>query len=90
MNAGVFKSLTIKVAILFLLCGQAPAETFHIRNWPSDLNKVPCSAWRINPDGTVTQTGTIVSDNPPITFTRNTFTSDRVETKIVKNLCRET
>jgi hypothetical protein len=81
------KSVMTKVLILFLLCGQAQAETIHIQNWPADLDKVPCSAWKINPDGTVTQTGTIIVDNPKLTLTHNTFTPDRLETKIVKNLC---
>ena len=83
------KFMMITVPILLLLCSHAKAETIHIQNWPGDLSKVPCSAWKINSDGTVSQTGTIIADNPPLTFIGNTFASDRLETKIIKNLCGE-
>jgi hypothetical protein len=38
----------------------ASAATYTIQNWPQDLNKVPCDAWKHNSDGTWVEIGTIV------------------------------
>ena len=41
----------------FALVGIVNAETYNIQVWPDDLDKVPCEAWKKNPDGSLTQTG---------------------------------
>lgn len=38
----------------------ASAATYTTQNWPQDLNKVPCDAWKHNSDGTWVEVGTIV------------------------------
>jgi hypothetical protein len=83
----VSKSIMIKILIPFLLCGQAQAETIHIQNWAADLYKVPCSFWKINSDGTVTQTGTIIIDKTGLTLTNNTFGPKGLEAEFVTKMC---
>ena len=55
------------------LGGIVRAETYNIQVWPDDLDKVPCEAWKKNPDGSLTQTGTIVVANSHSVITGNTF-----------------
>lgn len=81
------KSVKRKVllGICFIFFGHARADTIHIQNWPVDLNKVPCDAWKTNPDGSVTQTGTIIADDQGLTLTKNTFRG--VDAEKIKKLC---
>lgn len=56
------------------LCGTVKADTYNIQVWPDDLDKVPCETWKKNPDGSLTQTGTIVVADSHSVITGNTFT----------------
>jgi hypothetical protein len=46
--------------ILVASLSAASAATYTVQNWPQDLNKVPCDAWKYNSDGTWEEVGTIV------------------------------
>jgi hypothetical protein len=49
------------VPLSFLAISEASAQqTYTIQNWPSELDRVPCEAWKRNPDGSIGQTGTII------------------------------
>ena len=37
--------------VTLALGGIAKAETYNIQVWPDDLDKVPCEAWKKNPEG---------------------------------------
>jgi hypothetical protein len=68
------------------LVGIVNAETYNIQVWPDDLDKVPCEAWKKNPDGSLTQTGTIVVANSHSVITGNTFT-DAPTIRVVEKKC---
>ncbi len=52
---------TCVAALIFVgSISSASAATYTIQNWPQDLNKVPCDAWKHNSDGTWVEVGTIV------------------------------
>ena len=70
----------------FALVGIVNAETYNIQVWPDDLDKVPCEAWKKNPDGSLTQTGTIVVANSHSVITGNTFT-DAPTISVVEKKC---
>jgi hypothetical protein len=77
---------TFLVALLFLTGSPdfAAAATYAIQNWPQDLNKVPCDAWKHNSDGSWTEVGTIVvngHDTSGMTF------KDTDEAKILDAKC---
>lgn len=57
--------------IVALPASMASAQTYKIDNWPDDLDKVPCSAWTHNPDGSWTQTAPIMVGGN--TFSGNIF-----------------
>lgn len=49
------------VALIFVApLNSASAATYTIQNWPQDLDKVPCDAWKHNSDGTWVEVGTII------------------------------
>jgi hypothetical protein len=68
------------------ICGGAIAETYTIRSWPDDLDQVPCEAWKKNPDGSWTQTGTILIESISGARTGNTF-NNTPEALIVEKKC---
>ena len=68
------------------LGGIVKAEIYNIQVWPDDLDKVPCEAWKKNPDGSLTQTGTIVVANSHSVITGNTFT-DAPTIRVVEKKC---
>ena len=73
-------------AMTLALVGIAKAETYNILVWPDDLDTVPCEAWKKNPDGSLTQTGTIVIANSHSVITGNTFT-DAPTISVVEKKC---
>jgi hypothetical protein len=73
-------------AMILALVGIVKAETYNIQVWPDDLYKVPCEAWKKNPDGSLTQTGTIVVANSHSVITGNTFT-DQPTIRVVEKKC---
>ncbi len=50
----------LAVLIFFGLLSHVSAATYTIQNWPQDLDKVPCDAWKHNSDGTWVEVGTII------------------------------
>jgi hypothetical protein len=61
------------------------AETYKIEAWPQDLEKVPCSAFRKNPDGSWTQTAIIFVGGAP----RKTHTyKGTVESQMLDARCK--
>ncbi len=51
----------LMVPLSFFAISEASAQqTYTIQNWPSELDRVPCEAWKRNPDGSIGQTGTII------------------------------
>lgn len=48
------------MAAALFLPGAVSAATYTIQNWPQDLNKVPCDAWKHTSDGTWVEVGTII------------------------------
>ena len=78
--------MLLTVAMTLAISGVAKAETYNILVWPTDLDKVPCDAWKKNPDGSFTQTGTIVVANSHSVITGNTF-SDPATTGVIEKKC---
>ena len=68
------------------LGGIVRAETYNIQVWPDDLDKIPREAWKKNPDGSLTQTGTIVVANSHSVITGNTF-KDAPTIRVVEKKC---
>ncbi len=62
----------------------AAAATYSIQNWPQDINKVPCDAWKHNNDGTWVEVGTIVVNGHP---TSGMTFKDTDEAKILDAKC---
>jgi hypothetical protein len=50
----------LAVLIIVGSLSSASAATYSIQNWPQDLSKVPCDAWKHNSDGTWEEVGTII------------------------------
>ena len=51
---------TIALAATFgPVCAQSGAPVYHIKRWPQDIETVPCAAFKKNPDGSWTVTGTL-------------------------------
>ena len=78
--------ILLAAAITLAICGATKAEMYNIRTWPDDLDKVPCEAWKKNPDGSLTQTGTIVVGSTHSVITGNTF-SDQATIQVVEKKC---
>ncbi len=76
----------VAAVMMLALCGTVKAETYNIQVWPDDLDKVPCEAWKKDPDGSVTQTGTIVVANTHSVITGSTFT-DAATVRVVEKKC---
>jgi hypothetical protein len=76
----------IAAVMTLALGGIVKAELYNIQVWPDDLDKVPCEAWKKNPDGSLTQTGTIVVANSHSVITGNTFT-DAPTIRVVEKKC---
>jgi hypothetical protein len=76
----------IAAVMTLALGGILKAELYNIQVWPDDLDKVPCEAWKKNPDGSLTQTGTIVVANSHSVITGNTFT-DAPTIRVVEKKC---
>ena len=74
----------LSAAMILALCGVARAEMYNIRTWPDDLDKVPCEAWKKNPDGSLTQTGTIVVGSTHSVITGNIFTDQATSQVVIK------
>jgi hypothetical protein len=73
-------------AALILLgsLGSASAATYTIQNWPQDLDKVPCDAWKRNSDGTWVEVGTIIVNGNP---TSGMTFKDTDESKLLDAKC---
>jgi hypothetical protein len=52
--------ICVAALVLIGLLSPASAATYTIQNWPQDLSKVPCDAWKHNSDGTWVEVGTII------------------------------
>lgn len=74
------------VAALILIgsISAASAATYTIQNWPQDLNKVPCDAWKHNSDGSWTEVATIVVGKNP---TSGMTFKDTDEAKLLDAKC---
>jgi hypothetical protein len=83
MEAAVRWYLVAVIFIGSLSC--ASAATYTIQNWPEDLNKVPCDAWKYNSDGTWEEVGTIIVNGRATTGM--TF-KDTDEAKLLDAKCR--
>ena len=72
-------------ALIFVASSSAAsAATYTIQNWPQDLNKVPCDAWKHNDDGTWVEVGTIVVNG---TATTGMTFKDTDEAKLLDAKC---
>lgn len=76
--------ICVTVLILIGLLGTASAATYTVQNWPRDLNKVPCDAWKYNSDGSWTEVATIMVDGHP---TSGMTFKDTDEAKILDAKC---
>jgi hypothetical protein len=72
------------IASILAICGTASAETYRIEHWPADLDQVPCEAWKKNPDGSWSQTGTIIAGD--VARKDNRF-RNTPETQIIEKKC---
>jgi hypothetical protein len=46
---------------------QSEGRIYHIKRWPHDIESIPCEAFKKNPDGSWTVTGTLrVGSGQPI------------------------
>jgi hypothetical protein len=79
-------AMRIFVAILIFVGSLSPvsAATYAIQNWPQDLDKVPCDAWKHNSDGTWEEVGTIVVNGHP---TSGMTFKDTDESKLLDAKC---
>ena len=72
-------------ALIFIgLLNTASAATYTIENWPQDLNKVPCDAWKRNNDGSWVEVGTIIVGGHP---TSGMTFKDTDESKLLDAKC---
>lgn len=78
--------MLLAATMTLAMCGAPRAEIHTILTWPTDLDKVPCDAWKKNTDGSLTQTGTIVVASSHSVLTGNTF-SDPAAIAIVEKKC---
>ena len=75
----------LMVLLSFFVMSEASAQqTYTIQNWPSELDRVPCEAWKRNPDGSIGQTGTIIVGRTK--RTGNSF-KDTVEAGMIEKKC---
>ncbi len=71
---------------LILTTGVAPrAATFTVDQWPRDIGKVPCGAWKKNPDGSWAQTAPIQAG--PVMVTGKSFASASGEGRMLDAKC---
>lgn len=72
------------VLVFIGLLSAASAATYTVQNWPQDLDKVPCDAWKYNSDGSWTEVATIMVDGHP---TSGMTFKDTDEAKILDAKC---
>jgi hypothetical protein len=76
-------------AIAISLIGAAPqmarAKTYVVQQWPQDMAKVPCSAFRRNANGTWTEVATFSMQGNK--FTGNTYPIGSQEVGILDQKC---
>lgn len=73
------------VAVSIFAISQASAQqTYTIQSWPAELDRVPCEAWKRNPDGSIGQTGTIIVGRTKMTG--NSF-KNTVEAGVIEKKC---
>ena len=82
-------ALAIILAAVAPLAVGAPARAleYTVQQWPQDIGKVPCDAWRKNPDGTWSQVATIRASGQ--TITGRSFKSDSGEARMFSAKCRQ-
>jgi hypothetical protein len=72
---------------LFAVTPVLAQRTYVIQNWPDDVEKLPCDAWKKEPDGVWTQVATIVVSSRGITIGRNSFGLGAAESALVERKC---
>jgi hypothetical protein len=81
----------MKPVLAFIcLCSAMPAfaqRTYVIQNWPDDVEKLPCDAWKREPNGVWTQVATIVVSSRGVTIGRNSFGLGAAESALVERKC---
>ena len=77
----------VVISAAFAVCGAAGAARaaeYDVTRWPADLEKVPCDAFKHNPDGSWSQVATIRVSGMP-TFGKTYSKSP--ETEILDKKC---
>jgi hypothetical protein len=83
------RSIVISAIAIFLI-GVAPQiaqakQTYTVQQWPEDMKKVPCSAFKRNPNGTWTEKAVFVLHGNR--FTGNTYPIGSREAGILDQKC---
>jgi hypothetical protein len=63
----------------------AAIDSYKIQSWPQDLDKVPCSAFRKNADGSWTPTAIIFVGGKP---RKDAIAKDSAESQMLAARCR--
>jgi hypothetical protein len=75
---------------LICLCSAMPAfaqRTYVIQNWPDDVEKIPCDAWKRESNGNWTQAATIIVSSRGVTIGRNSFGLGAAESAAIERKC---
>lgn len=84
--------MPIFAALILALIGgpafaQAPAADYTVNGWPDGLANVPCDAFKQNPDGSWTQTKTIIVMPSRTRMGGNTFGGMSMESRTLNQRC---
>ena len=77
----------LATGVLLAVGAPARALEYTVQQWPQDIGKVPCDAWKKNPDGTWSQVATIRASGQ--TIVGRSFKSDSGEARMLSAKCRQ-
>ena len=77
----------LATGVLLAVGAPARALEYTVQQWPQDIGKVPCDAWKKNPDASWSQVATIRAGGQ--TITGRSFKSDSGEARMLSAKCRQ-
>ncbi len=82
-------ALAMILASGMLIAAGAPSRAleYTVQQWPQDIGKVPCDAWKKNPDASWSQVATIRAGGQ--TIAGRSFKSDSGEARMLSAKCRQ-
>ena len=85
----MIKSALVSVAILGFISSATAQTTYTINGWPQGLQTIPCDAFKKNPDGSWTQTGTIIVMPSHAQMIGITFKTPSPEVQMLEKRCAQ-